>query len=105
MHKVQQDKEPFTVEQESNNRIFYLVNKGYINFDNVEVEIFTHLESNTSQKRAHITYKIDTGSDGDEIPFKVFKRLFPNSTMAALQKTSHSLNIQPVGFWTIKCEQ
>ena len=50
----------------------------------------TKLESNTSQNRVHITYKIDTGSDGNLMLFKVFKMLFPKSKLAALYITIQS---------------
>ena len=35
-------------------------------------------------------YNIDTGSDGNLMPFKVFKILFPKSTVAELCKTKLS---------------
>ena len=50
----------------------------YFNFNNVKSVIFTKLELSTSQKRAQIAYKIDTGSNSNLVPFKVSKILFPN---------------------------
>ena len=43
--------------------------------------IFTKLESSTSQKRANIAYKIDTGSYRNLMLFRVFRMLFPRSNI------------------------
>ena len=34
-----------------------------------------------------VTYKIDTGSKGNIMPWQIFKRLFKNVTKAKLKKT------------------
>ena len=66
------------MEWENNDRSFHSVNIRYLNFDNVKSLIFTKLESlKNYSKRASITSKIDTGSNGNLI-------LFPKSTTAAL---------------------
>ena len=43
--------------------------------------IFNKLESGTSQKRAQITYKIYSGNNGNLMPFKVFRMVFPKSAI------------------------
>ena len=42
----------------------------------MRIVLFTKLESSISQRRVHITYKIDSGADGNLMPFKIFKTLF-----------------------------
>ena len=34
-----------------------------------------------------VVYKIDTGSDGNIMPFYIYKKLFPNITKEQLAKT------------------
>ena len=59
----------------------------------------------------HITSKIDTGSDGSLMPFKVFRILFLKSTLVALYatntksvvlKTYSQSNIKHLGVCTIR---
>ena len=78
VHKVQQDEEPCTVEWENNNRSFNLVNIRYLNFDNINLVIFTKLESSISQKRVHMTYNIDSGSKSNLIILKFSEFYFQN---------------------------
>ena len=89
-HEVQQEEGPYIWEQTDNIRNFDLVNIRYLNFESVRSVIFTKLESSTSQQRNQITYKINTESDGNLIPFRVFKTLFPKSTIADLHATKNS---------------
>ena len=77
VHEDQQDEEPYPQEWEQNDRSFDSVNIKYHNFDNVKSVIFTKLESSTSQKRVHIKCKIDIRSNGNLVPFKIFRILFP----------------------------
>ena len=67
-----------------------LLNTRDLNFDNVKSVIFTKLESSTSQKQAHVMFKRDMGSNGNLMPFKVFKIPFPKSTLHALHTTKSS---------------
>ena len=99
------------VEWESNDRTFDSVNIRYLNFDNVKSVIFTKLESNTSQKGNNITCKVDTESDNNLMPFKVFKILFLKSAMTKLcttknnsvaLKTCNQSDTEQLGMWTVK---
>ena len=53
--------------------------------------IFTKLELSTSQTRAKIAYEIDTGSDGNLMAFRVFRILFPRSTVVELNGTINKI--------------
>ena len=75
------------VEQKQHDGSFDLVQKKYLNLYNVKSVIFTKLELSTSRKRAQIAYNIDTGSDGNLMTVKVFRILFPKSTIAKLCTT------------------
>ena len=68
------------MDRKSNDRSFDLVNFRYLNSDHVKLVTLTNSELNISQKRVHIPYNIDIGSDGDVMLLKVFKILFPNLT-------------------------
>ena len=46
--------------------------------------MFTKLDLSTNQKRTNIAYKIDTCSDRNLMPLRVFRILFPQSTMVEL---------------------
>ena len=77
MHDVKQDDKPQLMKQDQQDKSFDLLEIKYLNCDNVKSVIFTILESSTSQRRAHITHKIDSGADGNLMPFTIFKMLFP----------------------------
>ena len=65
VHEVQWHEEPCPLECKQNDRSFDSVNIKYLSYI-----MLTKLESRTSQKGVHITYKIDTRSDGNLMPFK-----------------------------------
>ena len=73
IYEVRQDKETQPPEQKKHDRSFDSVKIKYFKFDNFKSIIFTELESTTSQKGVYITYKIDSGSDGNLMPFKIFR--------------------------------
>ena len=89
---------------------FDLVWIKYIKRDSIKSN-FTKLESKTIQRRACITYKIDSGTHGNLIPFKIFKSLFQRSRMEALYVTKdntvvlkmyNNSNIDQLGVCMIK---
>ena len=86
-YEVQLDKQPLQNRIKNNTRSFGFVNIKYIIFGNVKSVIFTKPESNPSQKRVHLRYQIDTGSNTNLMQFKVFKIIFPKSTLAVLHTT------------------
>ena len=63
------------MEGESNDKSLDSINIRHLNFNNVKSVIFTKLESSTSKKRAQVMCKIDMGSDGNVMLFKLFKIL------------------------------
>ena len=75
IHDIRQDGESQPVEQDQHDRSFDAVK--YLNYDSIKSIIFTKLESSTSQERVHITYKMDSRSDCNLMPFKIFKTVFP----------------------------
>ena len=91
IHDIKQDNEPWPVEQDQHDRSFDSVKIKHLNFDKVKSIIFTKLESDTLSKRASITYKIDSGSDGNLMPFNRFKTVFHKSTLTgiACHKRTH----------------
>ena len=48
----------------------------YLYFDNVKLVTFTKQESSTD-KKGYYNIKIDTGSNSNLMPFKVFRILYP----------------------------
>ena len=66
--------------------------------------IFIKLESSTSQKQSNIMYKINSRVDCNLMPLKIFKCLFPESTIGSLHTKSFAIlnkynnsNIQQLG--------
>ena len=47
----------------------------------------TKLDMHAGNNKIEILYKIDTGSDGNIMPWYIFKKLFPGVTEAELAKT------------------
>ena len=90
IHDVRQDDESQLMKQNQQDKSFGSVKIKYLNFSNIKSVISTKLESNNGQKRACITYKIDSGADGNLMPFKNFKSLFPKSTIQALHDTRNN---------------
>ena len=45
------------------------------------------LDTHAGNNKIAILYKIDTGSDGNIMPWHIFKELFPRLTEAELMKT------------------
>ena len=83
-----QQKEPHTRKQRDSCKNIDSVNMKYLNFYNVRSVIFTKVELSTrKKKRTWIMYKIETGSNGNLMPFKVLKILFPRSVIAELHAT------------------
>ena len=44
------------------------------------------LEMHTGNNKLTVPYKIDVGSDGNKMPWSIFKTLFPRVTEAKLKK-------------------
>ena len=63
----------------------------FLTFNSIKSVIFATLESSTSQKRTKVVYRMDAGSDGNLMPFRVFRILFPRLTMAELNATINKL--------------
>ena len=70
----------------------------------------TKLESSTSQRQTKITYKINSGMDGNLMPFKIFKCLSPKATIELLHasknnsvvlKTCNSSDIEQLGVFSV----
>ena len=59
----------------------------YINPNSITLVLFTKLESSKSQRWTKITYKIDSGADGNFMPFKTFKGEFTKTTVELLHTT------------------
>ena len=64
-----------------------MVNIRNLNFESIKSVIITKMELSTSQKRTHITHKIYNGSNDNPMPFRMFKVLFLQSTIAELYAT------------------
>ena len=65
---------------EEHNWSFDMVRLKYVNLDSIKSVLFTKLESSTRQRQTKITYKINSRADGNLMPFKIFKCLFPKAT-------------------------
>ena len=59
------------------NKSFASVSTKSLIFHSIKSAIFTKLELSTLQKRTKITYKIDTGYDGNLMLFNIFWVLYP----------------------------
>ena len=66
---------------------FDVVRVKYITFDIIKSVLFIKLESSTSQKHTKLTYKIDSGADGNLMPVNILKSLFPKATTELLCAT------------------
>ena len=84
VHEICQEEESHTMGKEEQDRSFDVVRVKYINLDGVKSVIFTELKSATSQRRTRIVYKIDSGADGNPMPLKNLKTLFPKSITKTL---------------------
>ena len=87
MHKMHKEEEVPVARQKESNRNFDSVSMKSLTFHRMKSVIFTKVESGASQKRAKIACKIDIDSDGDLMPFRVFRILFPRSTVLELNAT------------------
>ena len=85
-----------------------------LTFNSIKLVIFTSLDSSTSQKRTKIVYKIDTGCNESLMLFRVFRILFPKSTMAEpnatinrtiVLKTYNQSDIEWLGRCSVKISQ
>ena len=90
IHEVRQNDEPQLMKQDQQDRSFDSEKIKCLNFDNVNSVICTKLESSTSQRGVWIAYKIDSGVNGNLMPFKNFKTLFLKSTTEALHATKNN---------------
>ena len=63
----------------------------YLNFDSIKICNIYKVGFSTSQRRAHITYKIDSAANGNLMQFKTFKTLFPMSTIEVLHATNNDV--------------
>ena len=75
------------MKQEQQDRSFDVVRVKYIKPDSVKTGMFTKLEASISQRRNQTTLKNDSGANGNLMVFKLFKSLFPKSTIEALHAT------------------
>ena len=91
---------------EEHGQSFDAVKVKYINLNSIESALFTKLGSSTSQKWTKVTYKINSGVDGNLMPFKIFKCLFQTATVESLYaiktnsvilKTYNNSNIEQLG--------
>ena len=69
---------------------FDVVRITYVSLNSIKSVLFTKLESSTSQRQTKITYKIDSRAEGNLMPFKIFKRLFPKATMKSLHTSENN---------------
>ena len=62
-------------------RSFDMVKIKYLRSDGIKSGIFTKLTSRTTQRRPHVTYKIDSGVEGNLMPFTIFKTFFQSQQL------------------------
>ena len=70
-NKVHEEGETSPQVPEDQDWSFDVAQVNYINLDNVKSVLFTKLESSTSQRQTKMTYKIESGADGNLMPFKI----------------------------------
>ena len=85
VHEIKCEEEPYTGEHRDDSRDIVSVNIKYLNCNRITSVIFT--KSETSKAKNGIMYKIDIRSDGNIMPFRVFKTLLLKSTTAKLSTT------------------
>ena len=76
MHKTNKEEEVPVPGWDESNRSFDSVNMKSLTCNSLKLVKFTILESSSSKKITEITDKIDTSSDGNLVPFRVFITLF-----------------------------
>ena len=69
------------------NNNFHSVSMKFMTFQIMKSVIFTKLGLHTCQKKNKNCIQRDTVGDGNSLPFRVFRILFPRSTMAELNAT------------------
>ena len=57
-----------------------MVNISLISFNSNHSTIIAKLETSSKQATMTFPYKVDTGCDGNIMPFNIFKKLFPSNT-------------------------
>ena len=63
------------------------VNINLISFNSNHSMILAKLKTSSKQATMTVPFKVDTGSDGNIMPFNIFKKLFPNTTEDRLATT------------------
>ena len=74
-------------ELDEQDRSFDVVRVKYINLSSINSIILTMFKSSMGQKQTQIVYKIKTGANGNVMPFKIFKNLFPKLALEQLHAT------------------
>ena len=84
VHKISQEDDLWQSGPVEQDGMLDMVMLKYINLYNVKSIIFTQLVFSTSWRGTHDIYKVDSESNGNLIPFRIFKPLFPRSKIEAL---------------------
>ena len=103
-----QQEEPYTWEDRGSSRNFVLLYMKY-NFHSGRSIMFTNLRVEYKPKRNQTTYKVDTRINGNLMPFRMSKILFPKSTVAEVYTRKNNTvmlktltNIEQLGMCTMK---
>ena len=70
LNEVHQEDETSLGMPEEHNQSFDAERVKYINFNSAKSILFAKLESRASQRQTKVTYEIDSGADGNIMPFK-----------------------------------
>ena len=72
---------------------FDAVRAKIFNFHSVTSVILTKLKTKSSQRKDTCKYKIDTGSDGNLMPIRMYKMLFPHTNINELNKAINKIGV------------
>ena len=85
----------FSDVSEYTSRSFDVVRVKYIKLDSIKCIKYTKFDSSTSPRQTHVVYKVDKAADGNLMSLKLFKALFPKSSLEELHTTKkcHGIKI------------
>ena len=71
-----------------------MVNINSVNFNSNHSAIIANLKTSGNKAAIMVPYKVDTGSDGNIIPFDIFTKLFPSTTKDQLVATKDATKLR-----------
>ena len=71
-----------------------MVNRNSFHFNSNNSAVIAHLKTSSNKATIMVPYKVDTGSDGNIMPFNIFTKLFSSTTMDQLVATKDATKLR-----------